>query len=37
MGTAVPISPDDALALALLGIPSDNEATLELWLLLGPH
>ena len=28
---------DEALVLALLGLPGDNEAALELWLFLGPH
>ena len=28
---------DEALGLALLGLPGDNEGTVALWLLLGPH
>ena len=28
---------DEAMAMALLGLPGDSEAAVELWLLLGPR
>ena len=35
--TAAVTADDEALAMALLGVPGDNDAALELWLLFGPH
>ena len=35
--TATVTADDEALALALLGLPGDSEGALELWLLFGPH